>query len=88
MYLARKQLSIGPRAFVPGDEIDRETQVALPAGRLRQLVDHGFIEHLTDEGTLARRQTQLEDMIAELSARVNALETRRGPGRPRKEEEA
>jgi hypothetical protein len=88
MYIARKAVSIGPRAFEPGDEIDRDSQKVLPAGRLMKMVEHGFVEHLTDEGSLARRLTSLEDLVAELSAKINALETRRGPGRPRKEEDS
>lgn len=86
MYIARRDISIGSRGFAPGDEIDKDAQKALPVGRLMQMVEHGFIEHLTDEGSLARRLASLEDLVAELATKVNALETRRGPGRPRKEE--
>lgn len=89
MYVARKPLSIGPRAYAAGDEIDGDTQRELhrkTPGRLLQLVSNGYVEHLTDEGALERRLSVLEELVAELSSRVNVLEARRGPGRPRKEE--
>ena len=79
MYVAMKDLSINDWAFKPGDVVHRQAQDALPAHRLVQMVEHNFIKLLSDDVETEKRLNALE-------ARLDALENRRGPGRPRKEE--
>lgn len=86
MYIARHAISIGPRGFAPGDTIDRDAQLALPAGRMMQLVEQGAVVMITDEASFEKRISDLEDIVAGLAAKINAMEIRRGPGRPRKED--
>lgn len=89
MYVARKPLSIGPRGFARGAVIDREAQEVLrevDPTRLMKMVEHGDVMLLSDEAEIEHRIVVLEDTVAKLTARLTALESRRGPGRPRKEE--
>ena len=82
--IARKPLTIGPAALKPGDVITDEVGALLPPGRLQTLVDQGWISERPVTGMLGL--DRLEQMVVELQERVAALEARRGPGRPRKEE--
>lgn len=79
MYIAMKDVSIKDWAFKPGDVVPRAAQEALPPHRLVQMVEHNFLKLLSDEAVIEQRLNAIE-------ARLDALETRRGPGRPRKEE--
>lgn len=84
--IARKPLTIGVFALKPGDVVSDEVGSLLPPGRLQTLIDQGWITE-RPVATPVLGLDRLEQMIVELSERVDALESRRGPGRPRKVEE-
>lgn len=78
MFVARREVAIGPHGFMPGDPITREAQGCLPAGRLHQLVNIGVVEEVVDETVLARTVDMLEAQIVALGARVDQLEAAMG----------
>lgn len=84
--IARKPIAIGPYALQPGDVVPDAVGSLLPPGRLQTLVDAGW---LAERPVVADPMVELTEAlrrIAALESKVAALEARRGPGRPRKEE--
>lgn len=87
--VARKPLTIGRFALKPGDVVSDEIEALLPPGRMKVLLDQGW---LSERPVNASNQSggSLDDMFARLAVleeKVAQLEARRGPGRPRKVEE-
>lgn len=81
--IARRPLTIGNVSLAAGDVVTDEVESLLPPGRMKVLVNHGWVSERPVQADLAEvlaRLSMLED-------RVNVLEARRGPGRPRKVEE-
>lgn len=84
--IARKSLNIGAYHLNPGDVLDNEVEQLLPPGRVKVLMDQGWLSERPVVEVGFAVDTAILDRLAELEARVAALEARRGPGRPRKDE--
>ena len=78
--VATRKFSLGDQALAPGARIDPEVVAQLPRGRMETLKRAGLVR---DD-----QAPDLAEELAELRGRVEALEAKRGPGRPRKEEAA
>jgi hypothetical protein len=90
--VARRRFNIGGFELNPGDVVSDEVAALLPSGRMKQLVDQGWLSLRPVAGMVGL--DRLEVLLAEQTARVDALEeriaaleARRGPGRPRKVED-
>lgn len=75
MLVARRPMSIGSEVFNTGDRITRSAQNSLPAGRMPQLIAHGWIEELVDEIAIERRVEYLEQTVDDLRAQIVRLST-------------
>lgn len=89
--IARKRLAVGRFSLEPGDTLSDEVEALLPPGRLKILVERGWLSERPVAAPLGL--DRLEAMVVEQQAQVDslmervvALESRRGPGRPRKDE--
>lgn len=90
--IARRPMTIGAVALKPGDVVTDEVESLLPPGRVKTLMDQGWISERPVSGMagLDRLEALLDEQVARADAleeRIAALEARRGPGRPRKVEE-
>lgn len=78
--IARRPLDIGAYHLEPGEVLTDTVERILPPGRMKVLVDHGWI---------AERPAAADPRIAELEARIEALEERmanhKHVGRPPRE---
>lgn len=85
--IARKPLTIGQFALKPGDVMSDTVEALLPPGRVKVLMDQGW---LAERPVVSDPMVDLSDALARieaLEAKVAVLEARRGPGRPRKVED-
>lgn len=85
--IIRKPIVIGDRRYTTGDVLPDEAADLLPRGRLKVLQDQGYVEERPSADTSG------VELLAELVARIDSLEermekveSRRGPGRPKKVE--
>ncbi len=78
MLIARKQFSLGPFIVKDGDVITDEMKAHLPAGRVPQLVAHGWCEEVAEQLELLRMVQDLEARVARLEALSDREPPRRG----------
>lgn len=73
MIVALRPVSIGEWVLAPGEKLTREQQMALPAGRLNQMLEQRYLEEVVDETAVARTMDDLAFRVERLETQVAQL---------------
>jgi len=73
LIVARKPVSIGDWVLAPGETLSREMQMALPPGRLQQMITQHWLEEIVDTVVEARERDDLAFRVEKLERTVGQL---------------
>lgn len=73
MIVAIRKCPIGEWVLAPGEKLTREMELALPPGRVKQMLDQRWLEEVVDETATARTVDDLQFRVEKLETQVAQL---------------